>query len=109
MEDKMKNNTGYVPSVFDVPELVGSEESVDKINKLQDKVTEYKAKSGQLDAADYINLMKRVKTKQLKRDYKKIGRNEPCPCGATDENNKPVKYKNCCLKTGKYETYSTVE
>lgn len=35
-----------------------------------------------------------------------IGRNDPCPCGATDENGKAIKYKNCCLKTGRYETYS---
>lgn len=43
------------------------------------------------------------KPKQQVRKHKKIGRNDPCPCGATDENGKPVKYKNCCLKTGKYE------
>lgn len=35
----------------------------------------------------------------------KIGRNDPCPCGKTI-NGKPVKYKNCCLNSGKYETYS---
>ena len=40
---------------------------------------------------------------QKVREYQKIGRNDPCPCGAVDENGKPVKYKNCCLKTGKYE------
>lgn len=37
------------------------------------------------------------------REYDKIGRNDPCPCGAVDENGKPKKYKNCCLKSGKYE------
>lgn len=30
------------------------------------------------------------------REYK-IGRNDPCPCGSGK------KYKNCCLKSGKYE------
>ena len=34
---------------------------------------------------------------QKVREYEKIGRNEPCPCGSG------LKYKNCCLKTGKYE------
>jgi uncharacterized protein YecA (UPF0149 family) len=29
----------------------------------------------------------------------KIGRNDPCPCGSWK------KYKNCCLKSGKYEKY----
>ena len=28
----------------------------------------------------------------------KIGRNEPCPCGATKKNGKPKKYKQCCAK-----------
>lgn len=37
------------------------------------------------------------KTKTKVREYKKIGRNEPCPCGSGK------KYKNCCLNTGKYE------
>lgn len=27
---------------------------------------------------------------------KKVGRNEPCPCGAMKDN-KPVKYKKCCI------------
>ena len=31
------------------------------------------------------------------REYKKIGRNDPCPCGSGK------KYKKCCLNTGKYE------
>ena len=31
------------------------------------------------------------------REYKKIGRNDLCPCGSGK------KYKNCCLDSGKYE------
>jgi len=34
---------------------------------------------------------------QKVREHEKIGRNDPCPCGSGK------KYKNCCLKTGKYE------
>lgn len=34
---------------------------------------------------------------QKVREHKKIGRNDLCPCGSG------LKYKNCCLKTGKYE------
>lgn len=44
------------------------------------------------------------KTRPIVRDNKKIGRNDPCPCGALDENGKPKKYKNCCMSSGKYET-----
>ena len=35
----------------------------------------------------------------MKKDSK-IGRNDPCACGSGK------KYKNCCLASGKYETYS---
>jgi preprotein translocase subunit SecA len=28
----------------------------------------------------------------------KVGRNDPCPCGAINEDGKPVKYKKCCGK-----------
>ena len=35
----------------------------------------------------------------IKRDVPKVGRNEPCPCGAIDPaTGKPKKYKNCCGK-----------
>jgi len=28
----------------------------------------------------------------------KVGRNDPCPCGAKDSSGKPIKYKKCCGK-----------
>lgn len=34
---------------------------------------------------------------QIKSD-KKVGRNDPCPCGATKPDGRPVKYKHCCGK-----------
>lgn len=38
------------------------------------------------------------KTKTIIRKYdKKVGRNDSCPCGSGK------KYKNCCLKTGRFE------
>jgi preprotein translocase subunit SecA len=30
------------------------------------------------------------------RVEKKVGRNEPCPCGRIREDGKPIKYKSCC-------------
>lgn len=38
---------------------------------------------------------------QVKREYKKIGRNDSCPCGSG------LKYKKCCMNSGKYENYIT--
>lgn len=56
-----------------------------------------------LDPKMIERLMKYQNRKPSVREYNKIGRNDPCPCGAVDENGKPKKYKNCCLSSGKYE------
>ncbi|MCL2589010.1 MAG: preprotein translocase subunit SecA, partial [Oscillospiraceae bacterium] len=39
----------------------------------------------------------RVK-RQPVRVEKKVGRNEPCPCGRIRDDGSPIKYKNCCGK-----------
>ncbi len=39
-----------------------------------------------------------VQKKQPERREKKIGRNEPCPCGKKRQNGLPMKYKDCCGK-----------
>ncbi len=33
-----------------------------------------------------------------KEQKEKVGRNDPCPCGAKDANGRPIKYKKCCGK-----------
>ena len=45
----------------------------------------------------YELLSRMRKQKQLVREFKKVGRNDKCPCGSGK------KYKNCCLNTEKYE------
>ena len=37
-----------------------------------------------------------TKRKPFKRKAEKVGRNDPCPCGAVDASGKPLKYKRCC-------------
>jgi len=39
-----------------------------------------------------------LKNKEIKKFGHKVGRNDPCPCGATKEDGTPIKYKNCCGK-----------
>ena len=63
-----------------------------------DGSTEYADTQSIEDAAiknKIANMPHRQRT--IVREYKKIGRNEPCPCGSGK------KYKNCCLSSGKYE------
>lgn len=90
--------------------IMGSMESLnneirDRIEKLQDAVEETKeaeaTKQGVI-TGDTLEAMARAgyfrKTRPVVRDNKKIGRNDPCPCGSGR------KYKNCCMSSGKYET-----
>lgn len=87
-----------IPSIFDgagaIEEIVG----MDKVDELQDKVYSSKPAAGQLRDAEIAQAIRMIRTKPVLRDYKKTGRNDPCPCGSGK------KYKNCCLKTGEYET-----
>ena len=41
-----------------------------------------------------------AKRRPVVRKGKKIGPNEPCPCGKLRPNGLPMKYKNCCGRTG---------
>lgn len=89
-----------IPSVFDgagaIEKIVGDE----KVEQLQDKVDDMQNQvaAGKMQAVDVAEFMRQMRTKPVVRDYKKIGRNDPCPCGSSK------KYKNCCLNSGKYET-----
>ena len=89
-----------IPSVFDgagaIEKIVGDE----KVEQLQDKVDDMQNQvaAGKMQAVDVAEFMRQMRTKPVVRDYKKIGRNDPCPCGSGK------KYKNCCLNSGKYET-----
>jgi preprotein translocase subunit SecA len=37
-----------------------------------------------------------TKKKPFRRKEEKVGRNDPCPCGAVDASGRPLKYKKCC-------------
>ena len=95
-----------IPSVFDgagaIEKIVGDEKVEQLHNKVDDMLNQVAA--GNIPPDYVADFMRQKRTKPIVRDYKKVGRNDPCPCGAVDENGKPKKYKNCCLRSGKYET-----
>jgi preprotein translocase subunit SecA len=37
-----------------------------------------------------------TKRKPFRRGAEKVGRNDPCPCGAVDGSGRPMKHKKCC-------------
>lgn len=49
------------------------------------------------NSPSYVASQYYSKPKQQVREYKKVHRNDPCPCGSGK------KYKHCCLDSGKYE------
>lgn len=75
----------------ELEEITDTETTLDSTNSLN------KLDGSTIDAATIQKLMAYQNRKPSVREYKKIGRNDPCPCGSGK------KYKNCCLNTGKYE------
>ena len=81
----MENNVFKTGAVMD---LVANSEVVDQnVQALEDAAVKHQSTSKM-----YLG-----KTRTIVREYKKIGRNDKCPCGSGK------KYKNCCLSSGKYE------
>ena len=110
----MDNNVNDKIAALGSDTIIGSMEALnddtrDRLEKLQDAVAESKENS-EAEAAtaqgaitgDTLEAMARAgyfrKTRPIVRDNKKIGRNDPCPCGSGK------KFKNCCMNTGKYDT-----
>ena len=89
-------NEDLSQTIFDAAQPV-SEESEEKIKNLNAARIASGTVSTMEDAAVQAHYQRQNKH-TIVRDNKKIGRNEPCPCGSGK------KYKNCCLSSGKYET-----
>ena len=89
-------NTELAQTIFDAAQPV-SEEYEEKIKNLNTARIAAGTVSTMEDAAAQAQYLRQNKH-TIVRDNKKIGRNEPCPCGSGK------KYKNCCLASGKYET-----
>ena len=105
------NIEGGVNSIFDGAGAIKDVVSEDTVSNFKDKVDEYETEETakqEMKAIPADEYYKMLRTKPIVRNYKKIGRNDPCPCGAKDKNGKPLKYKNCCMASGEYEGYHEV-
>ena len=69
----------------ELEEITDSETTLDSNNSLN------KIDVSSLDAATIKRLMDYQNRKPSVREYKKIGRNDKCPCGSGK------KFKNCCM------------
>lgn len=84
-----------------------NQNSLEKLNEAVEEAREQEAAANPNMAAaamgataSYDEFMRAMRNKRPIKKDNKIGRNEPCPCGSGK------KYKNCCLASGRYETYS---
>lgn len=88
-------------NVFDVVNQEVSEQQMNNLKQLGEAMSENKQTSGipgQMSEEELRQFYEKYrKTHPIVREYSKIGRNDPCPCGSGK------KYKNCCLDSGKYE------
>ena len=88
LTNKTKNvKTGTIMDGInnELEEITDSETTLDSNNSLN------KLDVSSLDAATIKRLMDYQNRKPSVREYKKIGRNDPCPCGSGK------KFKNCCM------------
>ena len=96
--EKTKNEMTGKVDIMDV----ASEEMTPEQESAIGTLAEAKAASVEnIVGAEQMPTFRFTKTRPVVRDYK-IGRNDPCPCGSG------LKYKKCCLNSGKYETTHTV-
>lgn len=79
--------TGMIMDNIDNP--LENKENTQSLNELESKT--------KIDAKALQRLMSYQNRLPSVREFPKIGRNDPCPCGSN------LKYKNCCLSSGKYE------
>ena len=95
--EKAKNK---MPDKVDIMDVASEEMTPEQEDAIK-KFAEAKAASVEnIVGAEQIPTFRFTRTRPIVKDYK-IGRNDPCPCGSG------LKYKNCCLGSGKYESTHT--
>lgn len=103
-DNKYTNINNMQNSIMDVVETtkMGTQELIDQ------QLTDYVPKQDSAMMQQVVNPNSQIsdlkkfmvprKPRMIIREFnKKIGRNDPCPCGSGK------KYKNCCLSSGEYE------
>ncbi len=88
---KVENNTLQTGMIMDAIENPLTENNSATISDMD------KGQPAKIDPETLQKILAYQNKKPSVREYAKIGRNDPCPCGSG------LKYKNCCLNSGKYE------
>ena len=99
------------PLEYDAPDpndVGGLEDEEKDISEEKEKIQEQKDKtsgvtttvrtSSKAEKSVYDRMMNSAGKQGTAKSSKKVGRNDPCPCGATNPDGTPKKYKKCCGK-----------
>lgn len=99
LDGKMYDKVNYVPTVSLADDAPNMETGMimDGVSSSAEYTKTMNEAMPKLDEKTMQRLIAYQNRKPSVREYSKIGRNDPCPCGSN------LKYKNCCLKSGKYE------
>jgi uncharacterized protein YecA (UPF0149 family) len=88
-------------SLTNIMDVASTEMTETQTENLQSLAEAKAASVENIVGAEQMPTFRFTKPRPVVRDYK-IGRNDPCPCGSG------LKYKKCCLGSGKYESTHTV-
>lgn len=102
LDGQMHEEQNYMPSIniSDKSKEVKTGMIMDGIenkNETSESTKTIEEAMSKLDDKTLQKLIQYQNRKPSVREYQKIGRNDPCPCGSGK------KYKNCCLSSGKFE------
>ena len=98
-KESIESEVVSIPSVQEVPStgMIMDEVPMSEANNQTREAMESAISTDQMKRFETMAKAWKEAHTQKVRKFDKIGRNDPCPCGSGK------KYKNCCLKTGKYE------
>lgn len=102
MSDEVLNNLKNLNTdTVDVMDVASTDMTPEQESAIQSLAEAKAASVENIVGAEQMPTFRFTKTRPVVRDYK-IGRNDPCPCGSG------LKYKKCCLDSGKYESRHAV-
>ena len=88
-------------SLTNIMDVASAEMTAEQESAIQTLAEAKAASVENIVGAEQMPTFRFSKPRPVVRDYN-IGRNDPCPCGSG------LKYKTCCLGSGKYESTHTV-
>ena len=103
--EAMNSEIVSIPTVQEVPStgMIMDEVPMSEANNQSREAMEAAISTDQMKKFEALAKAWKESHTQKIREFDKIGRNDPCPCGSGK------KYKNCCLSSGKFEGLKNIK